>query len=558
MRTPVVIVGAGPVGMVLALFLDRHGVASTVFNVDTTSRWHPKGNTHNARTMEHYRRLGISPAIRQLGLPFEHPTDVAYFTRFSAWEIARLRMPSEAEKQRAVAEADPIDQVPEPLHRGNQMYVERYLLAYTRTRPRIAMRLGWQVTDVDQDDDGVTVVAHEVNGDGRETWRSSYVVGCDGGRSIVRRGLGISYEGHGTIDQDILGGRATATHLRLPSMYTDFFGDQPAWLYWSLNKDVAMVLQSLNGADEFMLVTSSIDPDRPDDAAVRRLLYLATGTEIPVEVLGHRGWTPGAALVAESFGHGRAHLAGDAAHLFTPTGGFGMNTGIDDAANLSWKLAAMVRGWGGGDLMASYEAERRPVAYRNTAAARELNNNLGAISRPAALDDDSSSGEAARQALSRVLMTMGEEFASIGVQLGARYDESPLIAHTDNPPADHPTVYEPSSVPGGRAPHAWLDDWHGPGSSLFDCFARDGFTLLRLGAKARDASALQAAFAERRIPLSTVDIASEVVRELYQCDLALVRPDQHVAWRGNRVGDDADAVVRVVAGLVPVGSRSAR
>ncbi|MCZ4124640.1 FAD-dependent monooxygenase [Streptomyces sp. H39-S7] len=543
-RAPVVVVGGGPVGLALALLLDAQDVPCVVYDEGDASFDHPRGNTHNARTMEHYRRLGIADPIRALGLPEHHATDVAYFTRYSGYELARLPMPSGAEKRKAVASAPLDDQVPEPLHRANQMYVERFLVRHARTRPNITLRYGVRVDEILPDAAGVTVRDR----DGGRT-RARYVVGCDGGRSLVRSSAGIEYTGERTLDQDILGRKATAAYLRLPTLRRDLLAGRDAWSYWAVNADVVVNLISLDGADEFCLLTSSLDPDAFDAEQLVRIVRSAAGTDLPVEVLGHRAWTPGVALVAQSFGAGRVFLAGDAAHLFTPTGGFGMNTGIDDVANLAWKLAAATRGWGGARLLDSYGAERRPVALRNTAAARALNQNLGAIDRPAALEDDSAAGSRARAAAAALLGTLGEQFASIGVQLGARYDGSPVIRAEDGdtPPPDSLTTYTPSGVPGGRAPHLWLDARRDAGSSLYDRLGT-GFTLLRLGASPPDAAALCAAAADRGVPLAVLDVPGPVGRELYGRALALVRPDQHLAWRGDRLPRDAAALLEQVTG----------
>ncbi|GGX26825.1 FAD-dependent monooxygenase [Streptomyces noursei] len=543
-RPQVVIVGGGPVGLALALFLDAQNVACVVFDEGDAAFGHPRGNTHNARTMEHYRRLGIADRVRSLGLPEEHPTDVAYFTRYNGFELARLPMASSTAKRELVASASPTDQVPEPLHRANQMYVERFLVRHARTRPHITLRYGCRVDEVVPDADGVTV---RLQGGGR--LRVRYVVGCDGGQSLVRHSAGIAYAGQGSLDQDILGRRATAAHLRLPTLRRDLLAGRDAWSYWAVNAEVVVNLFALDGADEYSLLTSSVDPGSFDAGQLARIVRSAAGTDLPVRVLGHRAWTPGVALVAESFAAGRVFLAGDAAHLFTPTGGFGMNTGIDDVANLAWKLAARVHGWGGPRLLDSYASERHPIALRNTAAARALNRNLGEVERPAALEEDSAAGRAARAALGARLGTFGEQFASLGVQLGARYDGSPIISDEDRegPPADSLTAYTPSGVPGGRAPHVWLNEGRGAGSSLFDRLG-PGFTLLRMGGSPPDVDALRNAATARRIPLTVLDVPAPAARDLYGRDLALVRPDQHLAWRGNRPPRDADALLARLTG----------
>jgi 2-polyprenyl-6-methoxyphenol hydroxylase-like FAD-dependent oxidoreductase len=539
--TPVVIVGGGPVGLVLALFLDRYGVPCTVVNDEPGTCAVPRGSTHNARTMEHYRTLGIAEDVRRLGLPADHPTDVAYFTRYNGFELARLPMPSSAEKRHAVADAPDTDQTPEPLHRANQLYVEQLLFDEVRRRPGITVRFGWHVTDVRQDDSGVAVKAERDGG--AHTWRAAYVVGCDGARSVVRAAIGGQYSGSGAIDQAILGRRASATHLRIPTLYRDFLGNRRAWSYWALNHELAMNLISLNGRDEFFLLTSSAQPDQ---GGLADLIGRAVGTRVPVDVLGHRAWTPGLALVADRFADRRVFLAGDAAHLFTPTGGFGMNTGIDDVANLAWKLAAALGGWGGARLLDSYAAERQPIALRNTAAARRLNLNLGAIELADVLEQRSPAGIEERMRVGALLAACGEQFASIGVQLGARYDGSPVISADGDPPPDSSVTYTPTSVPGGRAPHVWCGG-RARGDSLFDRFG-PGFTLLRMGSRPIDCDAVTSAANARGIPLTVLTLPGETVRDLYGRDLALVRPDQYVAWRGNRLPADIDALLATVTG----------
>jgi 2-polyprenyl-6-methoxyphenol hydroxylase-like FAD-dependent oxidoreductase len=481
-------------------------------------------------------------------LPPDRPTDVSYFTRLNGYELARLRMPSESEKQRTVAESPSTYQIPEPLLRANQLYVEQFLLEHARSRPNISVRFGWTVDKFDDDESGVTVQAESAGGK-RETWRAQYLVGADGGRSSVRRSLALKYHGFAKLDTPHYGGRMVATHMRAPTLYRDHLARHHGWQYWVVNPEVRATIITLTGDQEFLIFTKLPDgQDRPPtDAAMVQFMQKCVGANFPMQMLDHRLWTAGIALVAERFIAGRVILAGDAAHLFTPTGGFGMNTGMDDTANLAWKLAATILGWGGANLIQSYEIERRPVAERNTNAARELNKHLANFTMPQTIEDNTPEGEAARRMVGAHFNSLGEEFASIGVQLGARYDGSPIVTEDGAPPPDELDRYTPSGVPGGRAPHYWPGQGRGVGDSLFDRFGK-GFTLIRLGGKAADASSIEAAARRHHVPLTTIELVAADARDLYGRDLALIRPDQHVAWRGNAPPADPDRLIKRLIG----------
>jgi 2-polyprenyl-6-methoxyphenol hydroxylase-like FAD-dependent oxidoreductase len=514
------------VGLVLALDLAQHGVACVVVNSGDAPRAFPKGNTHNTRTMEHYRRLGVAAHVRRVGLPNDHATDVGYFTRLNGHELARIPMPSSREKLERAAHAGVLDQTPEPTHRANQMYVEAILFERARALPQIELMFGWECVELAEHDDDVAIRVEDAGSRQRELC-ARYVVGCDGGQSFVRRRLGIRYEGEGTLDQPFFGGAMVSTHLRIPSFY-EHLRFAPCWQYWIVNPSFRTLLYTLDGVDEFLLQTRTAG-----DAV--ELVHRSIGAEPAVEVLGQGEWTAGQALVAESFGRGRVFLCGDAAHLFTPTGGFGMNTGIDDAANLAWKLAAAVQGWGGPRLLATYETERRPIAVRNTTAAHRFARSVGEVPVSPAMDDDSAEGEAARREAAAFLSTFGEEFASLGIQLGARYDGSPLVVPDgSSPPPDDPVSYVPSACPGGRSPHFRLAD----GSSLFDRLGR-GFTLLSLSPAGAHAHRLAATATARGVPFTLLEVDVPEARELYGRRYALIRPDQHIAWRGDAVPPDA-------------------
>jgi hypothetical protein len=387
-------------------------------------------------------------------------------------------------------------------------------------------------------------VVEDGAGAGSEELQCQYLVGCDGGQSFVRHRLGIGFEGEGSLDQQFFGGSMTSTHLRAPGV-AEHLVHAPCWMYWTVSPECPMQLITLDGQGEYVLQTKRGPRDResrPEDAVA--LLRRGVGADIDVEVLGQGSWTAGRALVAERYGRGRVLLCGDAAHLFTPTGGFGMNTGIDDAANLAWKLAAVVAGWGGSGLLDSYELERRPIAVRNTAAAHRFARSVGNLYAVADLEADSEIGAAARREALAYLSTFGEQFAALGVQLGARYDASPVIVSDGtDPPADDLAIYTPSACPGGRAPHLWLAS----GRSLFDLLGR-GFTLLCLRGRGDDAHRLVAAASQRGVPVTLADLTKPEARELYGRKYALVRPDQHVAWRGDRLPDHADPLLDQLTG----------
>jgi 2-polyprenyl-6-methoxyphenol hydroxylase-like FAD-dependent oxidoreductase len=561
LTTQVAIVGGGPVGLVLALFLDSFGVKTVLFNSEPDARWHPKGNGQNARTMEHYRRLGFSDAVRQLGLPGDHPFDQAYFTRLSSHEIYRFPMPCRDERIAMRRHMPVTDQLPEPMFHVNQMYVERFLLDRARTRPNIDVRFGWTVERIEQDEREVALAARSTDGAKEVSCTAAYAVGCDGGRSFVRTSLGIPYEGDVQKKDAYWSGQFFSIHMRIPDLYPNFVGQRRAWMYWAINPDpnTRGVMIALNGADEFMMLVkprggrTDVDIGEVTDWVKRSI-----GADIPVHVLGYYPWSAGQALVAARYGIGRIMIAGDAAHLFTPTGGFGMNTGIDDTSNLAWKLAAVLQGWGGPRLLQTYETERKPIGYRNTGASRKYASMMHDAVVPDNVESEGPEGDAARRAASEMTyvrknhFVRPEEMDGVGVQLGGRYDGSPVVIADGPPPEDiFPDTYDeyvPSGVPGGRAPHLWLDDARVMGSSLFDRLG-PGFTLLRLGTGAGATDTLENAARKHGIPLTVLDIAIPEARALYGRDLALIRPDQYIAWRGDRVPDDPDHLLARVTGF---------
>jgi 2-polyprenyl-6-methoxyphenol hydroxylase-like FAD-dependent oxidoreductase len=561
LTTPVTIVGGGPVGLLLGLILDYFGVRSTIINTEPKERWHPKGNGQNARTMEHYRRLGFSDEVRKLGLPADHPFDQAYFTRLSKHEIFRFPMPNRDERIAMRRQMPVTDQFPEPMFHVNQMYVERFLLQKARATKNIDLRFGWEAQWFTQDEMQVRVHARKTDGTEAATWTSEYAVGCDGARGFVRKTLGIGYEGDVQKKDAYWSGQFFSIHMRIPDLYPKFVGHRRAWMYWAVNPDphTRGVIIALNGADEFMMLVKPkggrTDVDKDE---VVRWVKASIGEDIPVEVIAYKPWNAGQALVAERYRAGRIMIAGDSAHLFTPTGGFGMNTGMDDSSNLAWKLAAVLQGWGGPKLLDSYQAERKPIGFRSTGASRKYASMMHDAVVPDDIEADGPAGDAARKQASQMTYIRKNHFVrpehqdAAGVQIGGRYDGSPIILPDGQAPPDvFPQTYdeyEPSGVPGGRAPHVWLDAERVMGSSLYDKMGK-GFTLLRLNGTRPPTAAIEDAAAQRKIPFDVLDVAIPEARELYGRDLALIRPDQYIAWRGDTLPEDSDALLAAVTGF---------
>ena len=541
--TPVLISGGGPVGLVLAIELAGRGVRSILVNTEPTTAVHPQGNTHNARTMEHYRRLGIADRVRAVGLPQDLTTDVIYLTRFTGYEFARIPMPSSTEKKRRIAARDMSFLTPEPIHRSSQFYVETELFAHAETLPEIGLRFGWELIAFDLQDDGVLSTIRNAETGETETIASQWLAGCDGAQGYTRRALEIPYRGEGGDEVAFFIGRMLSVYIDAPGIY-DVMKVDRVWQYWTVNGDGRMCIVTLDAKGKFVVLTRYPESGEPDEADIIRDIRNAMGAEIDIEIISVREWTAGNALVADRYGDDRVMLAGDAVHLFTPTGGFGMNTGIEDAVNLGWKFAAVHHGFAPEAVLTTYETERRPIGIRNTQSSRKLASDVATIEVPEALEQDTEEGVRARAELGRHLSGFTEEFASLGIQLGARYDASPLIvADGTNPPPDSAVDYVPSACPGGRAPHVWLDD----GASIHDRFGK-WFTLLKFGMADTDTASFEAAASAHNVPLDIIDISEQAARELYQCGFALIRPDHHVAWRGDALPADAAALIRQVSG----------
>ena len=554
--TQVLIIGAGPCGLMAANELGRRGVEALVFDQEAGVATAPQANATQARSMEHYRRLGFAHEVRALGMPGDHPTDVAYFTTCSGYELARHRMPSANQAGARIRELAHVWNGAELPHRVPQSLVEQVLFRHAKALASIAIEFNWRATGFEESAESVlTRLVHARTGEVRAV-RSRYLFAADGGASVTRKQLGIGYTGGDAAERDFMGGQMLSIYLDAPAFY-DVVKAPRAWMYWTFNRRRRALLATTDGRGGFVLQTQLHKDEKVEDiteAEAGRLFLQAMGCDVPFRVTGVATWLAGRALVAERYGAGRVLLGGDAVHLFTPTGGMGYNTAIEDAVNIGWKLAAVAKGQASPALLDSYEIERRPVALRNTRFAAGFADSIGLYTPSPAIESEGPAGEAARARAGAYLEQHGRsEFTIPGFTFGARYDGSPVIFEDGSPsPPDIPTVYVPSGKPGGRAPHAWQAD----GGSLFDRFGFD-WTLLSFGPPEPVAGLFLDEAKRRELDLKHLDLRDDpVAADLYEEPFALVRPDQIVAWRGKAM--DAAGIValfNLVLGHAPDGGK---
>jgi len=532
MDTQVIIVGAGPVGLTLSIDLGKRGIRCILIERNNAPLGYPKMERCNPRTMEIFRRLGLAEKIRAAGYPPDWPMDTYLVFDLMRPPLFKMAHPTVAQAK-AKRDATLDGSMPlEPYQIISQYTLEPLLKSVAETLPSVDVKFGHELISFAEEAGGVTAQVRKSSGESVAI-RAQYLVGCDGGSSVVRRQLGFKMDG----EPHILEMRQAMFHC--PELFDKVHAPRARHYnriddHWTL-----MIVQDSRQHFTLHAVVEK-DEDMP------KLFEAIVGTPVKFEMVHCAKWVQ-RLLLAEHYLQGRVFIAGDAAHLVIPTGGLGMNTGVGDAIDISWKLAATLRGWGGPKLLQSYEAERRQIGAINVKASG--GGTYGRMKWRAAyrpnIEDDTPEG---RAALAHLLELAREEapktFRVLGAELGYRYAGSPVICDEPGGPQPNIEVYEPTTWPGARLPHVWIE----PGKLSVHDRIGDGFTLLRLGREKADAAGLQEALAAFGASLTLLDTDSDTVRRVYGYDYLLTRPDLHVVWRGNVLPSNADSVARVITG----------
>ena len=550
--TDVIVVGAGPVGLTAAIDLSARGISVIV--VETRSfleRPSVKSNHVSARTMERFRRLGIAAKIRDAGLPPDYPHDVSFRIVMTGREIGRILIPARKDRYLSQDGPDTWWPTPEPPHRINQTFLEPVLAKHAAGLPQVTLLNDTRFLSATQAEDRVEAVISSVSGvdSGNErTITAKFLIGADGSGSAVRKQIGARLKGNPVLQH------VQSTCIRAPMLYKLMPG-APAWGYYTFNPRRNGHMYAIDGHEVFLIHTYLTLEEAADDLvdrdkAIRTILGVDENFEY--EIISYEDWVA-RRMVADRFRDGRIFLCGDACHLWVPYAGYGMNAGIADGLNLTWLLGAYLGGWADYGILDAYEAERLPITDQVSRFAMSHQQKLARSRVPDEIEDDSDEGEAARRWIAREAYDINvQQFAAAGLNFGYVYDASPIISYDgsdgEKAPAYTMGSFVPSTVPGCRAPHFWLDDT----TSVYDRFGQ-GYTLLCFG-DPRDLAALTDAAGKAGMPLTVMDVPRGEAGEGYRHDFVLCREDQHVAWRGNSVPEDVTGLINLLRGAPAPGS----
>lgn len=536
-RTPVMIIGAGPVGLALAGDLGWRGIPCILVEKSDGQVFQPRMDMVGIRTMEFCRRWGIVEDVENAGFNRDYSQDYAWVSQLAGgYEFGRESFPTVRNEPKPA-------QSPQKRERCPQNFFDPVLTRFAQRTGLADIRYNTEYLSHEEHANGVTVQLRDTVSGDVQTVECQYLVGCDGGASRVKECLGIKMTGTPTLTYTtnaiIECSGLEQLHDKKPGYRYIFIGPEGTW----------STVVAINGRDwwRFSIVGDGTMRTLSEEDVAKAFRRAVGRDDFEFKIISVMPWIR-RQLVADDYGSERVVIAGDAAHLTSPTGGFGMNMGIQDAVDLGWKLQALVQGWGGPHLMKTYEDERRPVAIRNV---NEATNNLKLMLTPRdslspAVFEPGAEGDRARQEFGDAYTKMMKrEWYTIGIHLGFRYEGSQLIVADGTPePEDTVSTYVQTARPGHRAPHAWLE----PGKSTLDLFGRD-FVLLRFD-PAQPVDLLVAAASKAGMPLTVVDLENPEARELYECALVLVRPDGHVAWRADHQSQDSGSVIDTVRGAL--------
>lgn len=542
MKESVLIVGAGPVGLAMAIDLGNRGVECILVDRGDGTIEHPRTGLVAIRTMEAFRLWGIADAVRNCGFPPDYELSMVFCTSLNGKLLDKEPYPS-------MAGAPTPPETPEKKQRCPQLWLQPILTRAVEAHPKVRVLYRHEFVSYAEHGDGIVAQVKDVASGETRQLAAAYLLACDGATSTVREQAGIPMHGRLlSYSVNILfecQGLVTRHAMGEAERYM-FVGPDGMWGNLTVVDGDTTWRLTVLGSEEKMDL-ANFDPHH----WIRRALgTLADPGRIPYTVSSVIPWRR-TEMLAESYKAGRVILVGDSAHTMSPTGGMGMNTGIQEVLDLGWKLQGVLAGWADPSLLESYGAERQPVAARNISFSTQNFKAWKDTPDPAAVCDETDEGARVRAALGRRLRESTRvEWESMGLQIGHRYEDSPICIPDGSPPTpDDFRVYVPTTRPGSRAPHCWLEE----GRSMLDLFGT-GFTLLVFpGAHTHSAEMLGGAFRERGMPLRVVEIHNDEAAKLYERPLVLVRPDGHVAWRGTQVenaGHIAD-VVRGAAVLEP-------
>lgn len=517
-NTAVLIVGGGPSGLAAAIELGLREVPCVLIEQNDRVGYAPRAKTTHARTREHLRRWGIADRLAAAS-PFgvDYPANVYFVTRLGGYELTRIE------------NAFNCDPTPSPLYSEHAQWIPQYKLEQTlkdfaASLSSVELRFSCALERFEESPSGICATVRDVTSGTESRIDATYLVGADGARSVVRDAIGAQMKGTYGLSRNL------NIIFRAPG-FDRAHPHGPGIMYWQVNPEIPSLIGPMDQDDLWFFMPTGIgDALKGSLDGAADLIRRSTGIDLPIEVLSSDEWVA-SRLIADRYRKGNVFLIGDACHLHPPFGGYGMNMGVSDGVDLGWKLAATLAGWGGPQLLDSYEAERRPVHQKVIDEAVANHAVLGNQLWRDGLERDDAHGDAQRREIGEEIRRLKRrEFKSLGIVLGLCYQESPIVAPSSEKYVETGETYHPSAHPGCLAPHAWVRE----GLSLYDLFGSD-FTLLSTEVLTdRERAEILGDAEVAGLPLIIVELPDYGLKDIYNARLILIRPDQHVAWRGEQ------------------------